>query len=76
MARPTKVAPSSLVEESPNCRGFLKSFLLDGPIARTNVFREAENMGLPWEKVKEEFAALNGREYVQRGEYFWRIYPE
>ena len=57
-------------------KDFLKAFLDGGPISRTNVFRESENAGLSWEQTKQAFNELNGLEYVQRGEYFWRIMPE
>ena len=55
---------------------FLQNFLSGGPICRTNVYREAENMGLSWEDVKRAFGELNGYEWVQRGEHFWKIVPD
>ena len=66
------------VEAPPRdaAKDFLKAFLDGGPICRTGVYRESENAGLGWEDVKWAFHELNGREYVQRGEYFWRIMPE
>ena len=70
---------SPLVEKKPiienRCKAFLVGFLSGGPILRTNVYREVENAGLNWEEVKEAFHKLNGREYIQRGEPFWRIMP-
>ena len=57
-------------------KDFLVSFLSGGPIARTNVYRESENQNLEWEDVKAAFIELRGREYVQRGDYFWRIMPD
>ena len=54
----------------------MRDFLSDGPRMRRNVFREAEDNGVSWEQVKVAFATLQGREYVQKGEYFWRLVPE
>jgi hypothetical protein len=69
-----------LAKEAPPpanpCKVFLKEFLDGGPILRAFVYRESQNKNLEWEDVKEAFHALNGREYVQKGEWFWRIYPE
>lgn len=66
--------PPSVVEGNPY-ELFLKVFLGDGPRARTNVYREAEDRHLVWEHVKSAFAALHGQEYVQRGDVFWRLPP-
>lgn len=54
---------------------FLQNFLSGGPICRTNVYREAENCGLSWEDVKRAFSELNGQEYLQRGDYLWKLVP-
>ncbi len=58
------------------CKEFLQSFLSGGAIIRRNVYRESENANLMWEDVRQAFQELNGREYVQRGEYFWRLTGE
>jgi hypothetical protein len=73
-----KKPETKVVVEPPRdmAKEFIKAFLEGGPIARTLVYRETENAGLGWEDVKRAFGELNGREYVQRGEHFWRIMPE
>ena len=66
-------APISAVNKHET---FLKNFLGDGPRMRVYVYREAEDNKLAWEDIKVAFATLRGREYVQKGEYFWRIMPD
>ena len=69
--------PVPVKEPEPiTCKSFLQNFLDGGPISRTNVYREAENASLNWEEVKQAFKEMNGREYVQRGDWYWRIMPE
>lgn len=72
-AEAVAAAPPTPVLKVNPCEVFLKNFLSDGPRMRTYVYREAENCNLMWEDVKAAFAAVRGREYVQKGEYFWRI---
>ena len=67
--------PDPIVERD-DVEEFVKAFLSGGPILRTYVCRESENAGLSWEDVRLAFQRLNGREYVQKGDYFWRIFPE
>ena len=79
-AKAKPVAKPVVEEAKPaienRCEAFLSGFLSGGPILRTNVYRAADNAGLNWEEVKESFHKLNGREYVQKGDLFWRIMPE
>lgn len=80
-AKAKPVVKPAVVAEEPKpvienrCEAFLSGFLSGGPILRTYVYREVENAGLSWEDVKQAFHKINGREYVQRGEFFWRILP-
>lgn len=67
---------SSVTEDVITPKSFLSQFLSGGPIIRHNVYRESENAGLNWDEVREAFTQLNGREYFQKGEFFWRIFPE
>lgn len=69
-----RVAPP--VPKVNPAKAFLQSFLDGGPILRRLIYNESQNQNFEWEDVKEAFHALNGREYQQRGEFFWRIYPE
>jgi hypothetical protein len=69
-------APPLEVDWADVRRSFLRSFLSDGPRLRTYVYREAEDRGLDWEGVRLAFADLHGREYIQKGECFWRIMPD
>ena len=78
MAKQKPASKAVEVAEPPRitAKEFIKAFLEGGPITRTLVYRETENAGLSWEDVKQAFHELKGREYVQRGEYIWRIMPE
>lgn len=68
-------APRQTANTRNPAREFLETFLAGGPIIRRNVYREADNQNLEWEDVKYAFFnLLNGREYQQKGEYFWRIF--
>ena len=62
-------------QESPE-KEFLMGFLSGGPILRTYVYRESQNHGLDWEKVKQEFITLKGWEYMVKKDILWRIMPE
>ena len=52
---------------------FLRQFLGDGPRRRTNVYREVEDSKLPGDAVRDKFVELHGREYVQKGDYYWKL---
>tara|TARA_R110000868_G_scaffold157973_1_gene385605 strand:+ start:41 stop:310 length:270 start_codon:yes stop_codon:yes gene_type:complete len=72
---PAKVEKNMFAPLNP-CKVFLANFLSGGPIARTNVYREAGNQNLEWEDVKFAFfTELKGREYMQRGEWLWKLVP-
>ena len=73
----TKMAKAAKAATPENkCEAFLAGFLSGGPILRTNVYREVENAKLNWEEVKAAFHKLNGYEYTQKGDLFWRIMPD
>lgn len=54
---------------------FVLGLLSGGPMRRNAVYQEAEGRRLDWDRVIDAFRRLNGREYIDRGETMWRIYP-
>lgn len=74
---PSAPPEKNMFAEPSPAKQFLVNFLSGGPIARVNVYREMDAHGFEWEDIKYAFFnEIKGREYMQKGEMMWRIYPE
>lgn len=62
--------PAANVE---NAREFLTRILAEGPMNRNEIFKEAENMALPWANVKNAAAEMKLSCYKIRENTFWRL---
>jgi hypothetical protein len=56
-----------------NAREFLQRMLTEGPMNRNELFKEAENLGLPWDNVKNAAAEMKLNCYKIRENTFWRL---
>lgn len=64
---------NDVMANSENAREFLTRILAEGPMNRNEIFKDAEDNGIPWNNVKNAAAEMKLNCYRIRENTFWRL---